>query len=142
MHYLKEVKLVVMADGSIVLIPVEQIKDCQIIRTDEKTGLWVYRLYAGINCMADEEHIANPPTQSEIATILSQNGKCFVAVDSEGRLSMPSSPLGYKKVVIHLTRKEEAKRRIEELTSNFFRGRHARLNIHGYRAIVKEIALC
>lgn len=109
----KEVKLVKLPTGEINLVPVEKITGTAIIKPDEKTGFWIHEKTIPGGSVFDpglsDEVIIRDPTPEDIEAILKNDGKCYVDVDWEGKLSMPSNGLGFRKVVIHLTKPVEEK---------------------------------
>lgn len=54
-----------------------------------------------------DEIIVRDITDKDVKTILSKKGKCFVEVNYENRLSMPSNGLGHQKLVLHITNETE-----------------------------------
>lgn len=112
----KKAQLVKLLDNRLILIPLEKIKNgffdwdnrdknCEIISINPpKVNLWVYRKKVGNDIMGNEDHIANPPIEEEIEKILNENqGICYIEVNSNNELSVPTNGRGNRSIVIHLT---------------------------------------
>lgn len=107
----QEVKMVKSPSGEINLIPVGKIPGTTLIKPDEKTGFWVYlRTIKGGSMydpgLSDEIKIRDL-TPEDIEAVLADDGKCYVEVDWQGKLSTPMNGLGSRKIVIHLTKPAE-----------------------------------
>lgn len=117
---LKKAQLIRLEDGSLRVIPLEEVKNgffdlshskenCECIKIDPpKVNLWVYRKYEGVNIMGNEDHTANPPTEAELEKILTENrGICYLKVDDCNELHSPSNGLGHRSILIHLSKETE-----------------------------------
>ncbi|SRR5258706_9700758 len=106
----KKVQLVQLLSGKVNLIPLEEISDCPIIIPNEKLGFWVYEksIPGGAFDGIGPEIKVRDLGKKDIDAILAKGGECFVEVDYQNRLNMPSNGLGNKKVVIHLNMPTEA----------------------------------
>lgn len=106
-----EVKMVKLPNGEINLIPVGKMPGTTVIKPDEKTGFWVYLRTIKGGSMYDpgleDDTKIRDLTPDDIEAVVAKDGKCYVEVNSEGKLSMPMNGLGFRKVVIHLTKPVE-----------------------------------
>ena len=90
--------------GDIKIVPVEEIVDCGLIIPNDKLGLWVHEetIPGGAFDGLGDNNIVRELTEEDIELILSGRVECFVEVDYQNKLSLPSNALGYQKVVLHL----------------------------------------
>jgi len=107
MSTLKKVFLVKLPNGTINLIPLEEIQGCEIISPNPKLGFWIHEKTTpgGASDGLGSEVKVRDIEEEDIEEILKNKGECFVEVDHEVKLAMPTNGYGYKKVVIHLERK-------------------------------------
>jgi hypothetical protein len=106
----KKVLLVQLPSGEINFIPLEPITGVEIIKPNEKLAFWVYEKTnpGGASDFIGDEHVVRDLSPEDIKTINANNNECYVEVDYEDKLSMPSNMLGNKKVVLHLQLPKEA----------------------------------
>jgi hypothetical protein len=108
MVYLKKVRLNVLPDGGINLVPLDEIADVKIIIPDDKLGVWVFvQSIPGVpfNGPTSNQKVRDLNNE-DIETITNNGGTCYVEVNYFQKLSMPSSGLDKKKVVLHLSNAE------------------------------------
>lgn len=108
MVYLKKVRLVVLPDGGINLIPLDEIADTKIIIPNDKLGIWVYlQSIPGVpfNSQTSNEKVRDLNNE-DIETIINNGGTCYVEVNYFQKLRVPSSGIDKKKVVLHLSNAE------------------------------------
>lgn len=107
----QEVKMVKLPSGEINLIPVGKIKGVDNIKPAEKTKFWVYEKTNKGGSIYDpgieDEVIVRELKPEDIEAVLANNAKCYVEVKSDGALCMPSNGLGFRMVVIHLTKPQQ-----------------------------------
>ena len=106
MKNLKKVFFVQLPNGEINLIPLEKITDCQIIIPTEKIGLWIHveTMPGGASDGIGDHVVVRYLSEDDIKTICNNGKGCYVEVDHENKLSMPSDGMGHKKVVLHLSK--------------------------------------
>jgi len=104
MENLKKVLFIQLPNGDINLIPIEEIVDCKIIVPNEKLGIWVYKetIPGGASDGLGDNHVVRELTNEDIQMILCKRVECFVEVDFQNKLSLPSNMRGDQRVVLHL----------------------------------------
>ncbi|MEO5646516.1 MAG: hypothetical protein ABIO57_01965 [Candidatus Paceibacterota bacterium] len=105
---LKKVVLKEYSDRIIKFVPSDEINGCSEIIPDQKTKVVVHeKTYRGESIydpgLEDSVKVRNI-TAADVAAILANNGECFVQVNHNGELRMPSNGSGRKMLVIHLTK--------------------------------------
>ncbi len=104
MVYLKKVSLVLLPDGTVNIIPLEVISDCQIIIPNNDLGIWVHEeTTPGLSFDGSGEHNkVRDITQEDIAAIIKNGGQSLIEVNYYNKLSTPTCFGGSKRVVLHL----------------------------------------
>ena len=104
MVYLKKVLIVKLPNGTVNLIPLEEISECKIIIPNDKLGIWVHEetTPGGSFDGLEDHNKVRDLSNEDIENILKDGGQCLIEVNYFNKLRMPTSYNGDKKVVLHL----------------------------------------
>lgn len=104
MQNIKKVLMQKGEDGTISFTPVEEITDCKIITINDKTIIVIHEetIPGGASDFLGDHNVVRELSEDDTASILNGSIECYVEVEGNGSLSMPSNVLGHKMLVLHL----------------------------------------
>lgn len=107
-----EVQLIKKSNGEYCAVPIGELFEngwlndplvrCEGISKAPKLGWWIYESQSPAWNVVDTQVTVRDFTDNDYDEIMKNNGKLFVEVDSENRLSIVRNGLGHGKVVFHL----------------------------------------